>query len=195
MQTITVFSDFACPYCYLGLGLLQKLKQEGIELQIQWMPYELEPEMPLEGGNLEDYLPRERIERSRAYFNQMGSELNLQYHNMNRKFNTRRAHLTGYYAKDHDRFEEYNQRVFEAYFVHGQNVADPAVLTDIASEIGLDAAEMNRLVDQGAYNERLFRDFGIADSNEVDLIPTFILDEENRFAGAMTYEQFRSNFK
>lgn len=39
MLKVKVFSDFACPYCYLGLCLLEKLREDGIEYEAEWMPF------------------------------------------------------------------------------------------------------------------------------------------------------------
>lgn len=158
------------------------------------MPYELAPNASLEGESLYDYLPKERVDQSILQLNEMGKELGLSFHNVVQKFNTRRAHLVGYYSKDQGLYDIYTQKVFEAYFVHAENVAKKEVLNQIAIACGLNVEEMNRLVDSGAYEERLQADFAIAHAYRVDLVPTFIVNEDVRFAGAMDYEDFKSNF-
>lgn len=158
------------------------------------MPYELAPNASLEGESLYDYLPKERVDQSILQLNEMGKELGLSFHNVAQKFNTRRAHLAGYYAKDQGLYDIYTQKVFEAYFVHAENVAKKEVLNQIAIACGLDIGEMNQLIDSGAYEERLQADFAIANAHRVDLVPTFIVNEGVRFAGVMDYEEFKSNF-
>lgn len=175
--------------------MVNQLKKDGYALILEWMPYELAPDASLEGEDLYDYLPKERIEQSMAQLNALGKEFGLEFNNKGKKFNTRRAHLAGYYAKDHGVYDEYSTKVFEAYFMHGKNVAKKEVLDEIASALGLDAEEMNRLVDSGAYEERLWSDFSVADAHRVNLVPTFIVNDEMRFAGAMNYEQFKSHFE
>ena len=159
------------------------------------MPFELAPNASIEGESLYDYLPKERVDQSIDQLNVMGKELGLVFNNKGQKFNTRRAHLAGYYAKDQGCYDAYSKKVFEAYFVHAQNVAKKEVLNDIAASIGLDTGEMNRLIDAGAYEDRLMADFAVANAYRVDLVPTFIVNEETRFAGALNYEQFKSNFE
>ena len=195
MFKLRIFSDFAWPYCYFGLGLVEKLKKDGFDFTVEWMPYELAPDASQEGENLFDFIPREQIEHSMNQLNELGKDLGIHFHNRNKKFNTRRAHLAGYYAKDQGLYDKFSKRVFEAYFVEGINVAKVDVLSKIAEEVGLDAAEMNRLVDSGSYTERLMADFTIADRNAVNVVPTFMVGEDTRFEGIVPYKDFKKVFE
>ena len=52
-MTIDVISDVVCPWCYIGKRQLERalemLRQEGLEFQIHWNPFQLNPDMPPEG--------------------------------------------------------------------------------------------------------------------------------------------------
>ena len=74
MFKLRIFSDFAWPYCYFGLGLVEKLKKDGFDFTVEWMPYELAPDASQEGENLFDFIPREQIEHSMNQLNELGKD-------------------------------------------------------------------------------------------------------------------------
>lgn len=159
------------------------------------MPYELAPDAAMEGENLYDYLPAEEIEDSLNRLNGMGKELGIHFNNKNKKFNTRKAHLAGYYAKEKGLYDAYSRKVFEAYFVHGNNIAQTEVLDQIASEVGLDVDEMNKSLESDEYIAKLMADFEIADRNVVNVVPTFIVGDDLRFSGIAPYKDFKRMFE
>lgn len=193
MYNIKVFSDFACPFCYFGLGLLEKLKEDGVEFSVKWLPFELDPNAPLEGMDLFNVYPKDYVIKSINYLSKLGKDLDIVYNNVNGKFNTRRAHLAGYFAKEHNKYNEYSKKVFEAYFGNSLNIADKEVLNKIAEEIGLDIKEMNEAIDSGKYKERLMEDYRLAKEYNITSIPTFFIDDR-RVSGIKEYSEFRSLF-
>ncbi|NIP60570.1 MAG: DsbA family protein, partial [Gemmatimonadetes bacterium] len=54
---VSVYSDYTCPWCYVGLRRLDRLREElpeGLELDVTWRPFEIHPEVPREGMPVED---------------------------------------------------------------------------------------------------------------------------------------------
>lgn len=153
MLKVKVFSDFACPFCYLGACLMDHLKKDGIEYEVEWIPFELDPNAPLEGSDLFDIYPREYVTRSLDMLSRMGKEYGIEYNNINGKFNTHRAHLGGFYAKEKGLYQEYLKAMFKAYFTDGINLGSKDEVSKIAESIGLDSEEMDRAIDSGRYKE------------------------------------------
>jgi 2-hydroxychromene-2-carboxylate isomerase len=56
--------------------------------------------------------------------------------------NTLQAMRAVVWAETRDRGEAYARAAFRAAFVHGRDLGDPATLADVASEVGLPAAEL-----------------------------------------------------
>ncbi len=56
---VAVFSDFVCPFCYIGLATLHQLKYE-FDLEVQWRGFQIHPEWPAEGMPTEQLLPHDR---------------------------------------------------------------------------------------------------------------------------------------
>ncbi|MFA5523726.1 MAG: DsbA family oxidoreductase [Tissierellales bacterium] len=194
MYNIRVFSDFACPFCYFALGLVEKLKEDGIDYTIEWMPFELDPNAPLEGMDLFNVYPKEYVVNSINYLSKLGKDLGIIFNNVNSKFNTRRAHLAGYYAKDQNKYNEYSKSVFKAYFDDKLNIADKNVINEIAESIGLDVKEMNDVVNSGKYNERFVEDYKLASKYKVTSVPTFFINENIRISGIKEYNEFKKVF-
>lgn len=191
MFKIKIFSDFAWPFCYFGLGLVNKLIEDGLECEVEWIPFELDPNAPLEGMDLFTVYPKNYVISSINHLNKIGKELNIEYNNYNGKFNTRRAHLAGYYAKEQNKYNEYSSAVFKAYFNDKLNVANRDVLNKIAEDIGLNLEEMNKAVDSGKYNSRLMEDYELAKEYSVRSVPTFIINENERISGIKEYSEFK----
>ena len=49
---VTMFSDFICPFCYIGFEVMRKLKPE-FDLEIEWRGFQIHPEWPAEGIPIE----------------------------------------------------------------------------------------------------------------------------------------------
>lgn len=194
MLKVKVFSDFACPYCYLGLCLLEKLREDGIEYEAEWMPFELDPKAPLEGMDLFDVYPKEYVLKALDMLSKQGEEYGIEFNNKNGKFNTRRAHMAGYFAKEKGKYDEYAKAMFKAYFEYGINIADRNEIDRIAEGIGLDVDSMNKAIDSGVYEQRFEEAYNASMTYKIESIPTFIVNEKARLTGIRNYERFKSDF-
>ena len=60
MVKLDIFSDPICPWCYIGKSYLDRaLEKAGNHpFNIQWHPFQLNPEMPLQGVDRREYLER-----------------------------------------------------------------------------------------------------------------------------------------
>lgn len=191
MNRIMIFSDFAWPYCYFGLALIQKLREAGLIFELEWLPFELDPNVPAEGMDLYKVLPKEYVERSLEILSKMGKEFGINYNNKNAKFNTRLAHLCGFYALEKGKYDDYAKAVFIAYFEDGANVYDRDVLGKVAEKIGLDSKEMLDVVDLGKYDENLVKAKNLANDLGIQSVPTFIINNRYKIAGVRDYDSFK----
>jgi len=194
MLKVKVFSDFACPYCYLGLCLLEKLREDGIEYEAEWIPFELDPKAPVEGMDLFDVYPKEYVLKNLDMLSRRGEKYGIKFNNKNGKFNTRRAHLAGYFAKENGKYDEYAKAMFKAYFEYGTNIADRGEIDIIAGSIGLDAESMNEAIDSGMYDQKLEEANRASMAYGIESIPTFIVNEKTKLTGIRDYERFKEDF-
>lgn len=194
MLKVKVFSDFACPFCYLGAALMDRLKEDGIKYEVEWIPFELDPNAPLEGMDLFQIYPEEYVIRSLDMLSRMGKEYGLIYNNKNGKFNTHRAHLGGFYAKENGLYDEYLKAMFKAYFTDGINLGDKDVLSKLAENIGLNSEEMNASIDSGKYNESYRIAKEETEKYKIQSVPSFIIDDRAKITGIREYSKFKEEF-
>lgn len=153
MTTIKVFSDFACPFCYIGFSIAEKLSKENPDVHFEYYPYELEPDAPAEGYDFADNFPMDQIETSYKRIKRLGSEYGLIYNNKTKKSNTHRLHKASLYAKKEDKFFESGKEAFKAIFEDSKNLGDPKIINEIGLAAGLNIVEMNRCIDAGNFDE------------------------------------------
>ncbi len=148
---IQFISDYVCPYCLVAKQALKAaLAQTGLEAEITWLPFELTPE------------PKERVdtyhdEARRAHYQilkepcvQLGLDMKLPPNVIPRPY-TRLAFEGWYYACAKGRGDAYNDLVYEAYFIHEQDIGRIDVLASLAGQAGLDSADFIAALERGQY--------------------------------------------
>jgi predicted DsbA family dithiol-disulfide isomerase len=145
---ISVTSDFICPWCYLGEKRLARALESlptGIEVQLQWLPFELNPDMPPEGMDRKTYLSRkfgswERVQSLQAQTVLAGRDdgATFAYEAIKRTPNTFLAHRVSWLAQRAGKQRAFVEAALQAYFVQGRNIGSKEVLAEIASGSGLD---------------------------------------------------------
>ena len=156
-QTIKldIMSDPICPWCFIGKSYLDKALADHPDhpFVIEWHPFQLNPDMPLEGmdrraylegkfggkeGAVKAYAPV--VEHARA----AGLEINFEA--IQKTPNTIDAHRLIHWAGIEGRQTAAVSQLFQAYFVEGSDIGDPEILSDIADGIGMDASVVMRLL-------------------------------------------------
>lgn len=91
-------------------------------------------------------------------------------------------------------FERVHLALYEAYFTHSRNIADPAVLTRTAADAGADAARFAADLEAGAGRAAVMADFEAAlTEHGVTAIPTVILPDTGRsVVGLVTFDDYRA---
>jgi predicted DsbA family dithiol-disulfide isomerase len=192
MTDIKVFSDFACPFCYIGLSIADKLQKEDPEINIKYYPYELNPDMPKEGEDLKDKIPEEHLNKAYERTTGLGSEYNLVY-NSTKNFNTNKLHKASLFARDEGKFYEFAIEAFKAIFENGENVSEDVVINNIGIKVGLNIVEMNRCLDSGKYEDEMEESKKLARVYEIDSVPSFIVDERKLVTNLKPYEEFKKD--
>ena len=150
---IDFVSDIVCPWCVVGLGGLQAaletLKGEGIEAQVHFQPFELNPQMPPEGENIVEHIGRkygstpEQSAANRAMITQRAAEawpgFEMRMGPDSRIWNTFDAHRLLHWAATIGPAEQkaLKTALFVAHFTDGRSMTDPGVLADAAAAAGL----------------------------------------------------------
>ncbi|HYQ73219.1 MAG TPA: DsbA family protein, partial [Gammaproteobacteria bacterium] len=155
----TVFTDYICPFCYVGDVRLARLR-EHFELKINWCFLEIHPDTPAAGMPVKDlgYADaqwRQMMDNLRA----MGEAEGIDFREHD--FTTRSHHalLLAEAAKADgaDVFYRLHRRLFTAFFTDGLNIGDTAVLRELATACGVPDATVERAWREAHYEQQLQR--------------------------------------
>lgn len=196
--TIDIVSDVVCPWCYLGKARLELAiaeVQDQVGVDINWRPYQLNPDYPPEGVDQKAALAAklggaDKVASAHAMLTGLGREVgvNFDFDVIKIGPNTLDAHRLIHWAVTEDR-ELQNKVVdalFKANFEEGRNIGDHAVLLDIAEKAGLDRAVIGALLSSDADSELIAAEIDAARQMGVNGVPFFIFDQQYAVSGAQT---------
>ncbi|MDQ3823651.1 MAG: DsbA family protein [Actinomycetota bacterium] len=166
------------------------------DADVVWLPFDLHPEYPPEGIPLAQLHRRYGIgvgERDplRGRFEAAG----LHYDRPEIVPNTRLALRMSELARERGLHEALHDRLMDAYWSEATNIGDPEELRRLAADVGLDAAEVERVIaDPSAYHDVVEASTHEAQSIGINAIPAFLLDRRLIVLGAQPIEVFRRAF-
>ncbi|PWE56416.1 disulfide bond formation protein DsbA [Metarhizobium album] len=196
--TIDIVSDVVCPWCYLGKARLEKALAEvadEVAVDINWRPYQLNPDYPPEGVDQQKALAEKlggkaNMDRAHETLTALGKDVGIDFDFAAIKIgpNTMDAHRLLLWA--HTEGREIQDKVvtalFKANFEEGKNVGDHAVLLDIAEKAGLDKELIARLLASDADREMIDTEIDSAKQMGVNGVPFFIFEHQYAVSGAQT---------
>lgn len=177
---VLVFSDFVCPFCYIGLETMRKLAPEfGVELE--WRGFEIHPEWPAEGIEAEKVYAGRMSPQARAALWQrisaMADAAGIRMNPPARMTNSHAALMAAEYAQEEGKGEEFERRVYRAYFEGGANIGDIEVLKKLAAESGLDPERLAEAARSPKYDLKLKNNALVASRRGVSGVPTFFVGD------------------
>jgi protein disulfide-isomerase len=98
--------------------------------------------------------------------------------------NTLNAHRLMHFAKESGKQDQAQERVFSAHFTEGRNVDDHGTLIALGEEIGLDASELAKVLQTGAYADAIRADIDEARRLDIEGVPHFLFDRKHEVIGA-----------
>jgi predicted DsbA family dithiol-disulfide isomerase len=189
----TVFSDYICPFCYVGDVRLDRLR-EHYELKISWCFVEIHPETPAQGMSTNQLgYPQPQWERMMDNLDELAREEGIVFCPRQFTTNSRKALLLAEAAKEEGAgiFYRLHRRLFESFFTEGRNIGDEAVLRDLASEAGVPDRTMQRAWTEDHYLQRLDLYLAAAQQLGVRATPTIFFGEQQRLDGALPWADFQ----
>ena len=197
MIKLDILSDPICPWCYIGKANLDRALEARPDhpFEIEWHPFQLNPDMALEGMDRQTYLDAKFGGRDKAteIYDRIGEAakaagLNLDLGGIPRTPNTLDAHRLIHWAGLEGRQTAAVSRLFKAYFEELQDIGDRAVLTGIAEGIGLDRAMIERLFESDGDLDDIRQRDAHARARGVTGVPTFLIANQHVVPGAQPTE-------
>jgi len=189
---ITMFSDFICPFCYIGFEVFRKLKPE-FDLELDWRGFQIHPEWPAEGMPASEWRNGMNAESRRAVWERiqaMAAAAGFEMKPAETLTNSRLALEAAEFAKEAGAGEAFEQRVYRAYFYEGLNIGSQAVLVELGADLGLSRDDLNLALESNRYSMRLKNTSLVAHQKGVSGVPTFFIGDYP-MVGAQSEETMR----
>ena len=178
--TLEVFTDYVCPWCYLGDNRVKKLKQN-YDITVQLVHFPLHPETPAEGRAREDFKAK-----NTRMIGLMEAE-GLPYSERSHTYNSRLAQEIGTWAETQSGGNSIHDKFFEAYFVDCRNIGDVEVIIDVVKSVGLDEQQARAVLAERRFKDAVDADWEKSRSYGVTGVPTFFSNGKG-LVGAQPYE-------
>ena len=201
---IDVYSDTICPWCYIGKKKLQSalLEFSNFFFSVTWRPYQLNPKMPVEGMQREDYLINKFGSQSKAnetykLIKEAGENIGLyfQFEKIKKTPNSFASHKLlafGYRKKKQNQIIE---SIFYSYFIEGRDIGNLDELINIAEQHNIDKTEIKKYLQSATDGESLLSEEKQARSIGIRGVPCFIINKKYVLFGAQDKEEFVNIFK
>lgn len=203
---IEIWSDYACPYCYIGERQLEKALENFLDrknIDISYKAFELDPSASYEtttntkerisgkyGMSLEK--SQQMIDSISEYAKRVGLDYN---YGATRYTNTFDAHRIAKYSETKGKGLEMSEKLFHAYFTENKQMSDHKILTDIAIELGLDKLEVEDILKGKKFADDVRYDEYEASRLGIQAVPFFLINEKYSISGAQPSEVFEKTIE
>mgnify|MGYP003466471949 FL=1 len=201
---IDVWSDIACPWCYIGKRNLENglaevsADADAPTVEVTFHSYELSPDTPVDfDGDEIDFLaghkgmPRERVQEMLDNVTGVAKGAGLEYRfDLLQHTNTVKAHELLHFAASQGRQQEMTERLMSAYFTEGRHVGRIDDLAALAGEAGLDAEAARAALESEEFLPAVRADQQQAQAYGIQGVPFFVIDGKYGVSGAQPAEAF-----
>lgn len=196
---IDIFSDFVCPWCYLGSLRLERALAQRPQLEARrtWRPFQLNPDIPPEGVDRAAYLSskfgsKERARQMHALVEDAANAdgVTIKLSAITHTPNTVAAHRLMVLATRDKAADVVAKRLFTAYFVDCLDIGRIDVLISLAREVGLDTGKTHRYLTSRQGHSALKSAEAFARRLDLHAVPCFIFDQQYALAGAQDPASF-----
>ena len=203
---IEVWSDFACPFCYIGKtrfdNALNKFEHKD-QVEVIYKAYLLNPSAPkvMEGTAVEAFAKGHRVtpEQAKAKFKMFvdnAKSVGLDYnYDIIQMTNTLDAHRIAKWAEQFNKKEIVTSRFMKAYFTDGLSLADHDTLLSLVEELDLDKESAKEVLDSNKFESDVRAEIEEGRSVGVRGVPFFVLNRKYGISGAQQEDYFLESLK
>lgn len=198
---IEIWSDVACPWCYIGKRRFETALNafpHKDSVEVQWRSYQLDPTLPehFDGTELEYLVERKGMDREQL-MGMLGHVMEqAEGEGLHYKFddvvvaNSFNAHQLLHLAATHGKGDAVKEALLSAHFEHGADIGSRETLVRLGTEAGLNAGNINKALDTDKYAADVRNDFAEARAIGVTGVPFFVIDRKYGISGAQAAEVF-----
>jgi predicted DsbA family dithiol-disulfide isomerase len=200
-MNIEIWSDVACPYCYIGKRHFERALESlpgRKNVEIEWKSFELNPDAQKQYEEDNYTILANKYGQTREWALQSANHMKEQGNAAGLAFdfdslittNTFDAHRLTHLAKSHGLQDEAEEALFEAHLVNGENVSDHATLMKIGGKIGLEDKDIRTLLDSDQFAGEVREDEMLSQQLGIQGVPYFVVNRKYAISGAQPIEHF-----
>jgi predicted DsbA family dithiol-disulfide isomerase len=184
---IQVWTDFVCPFCLLGESIIEQAV-EGLNVELEWMPFELRPYPTPTLKPEDEYLPR--VWKASVYpmAERLGVPIKLP--TVSPQPYTRKAFLGLQYAKQQGKGNEYTTAVMKAFFQQNKDIGDTQILKSILQDLNLDPSGLDEFVNSPQSNAQHDADLQHTQQMGIQAVPSLLVGNQF-FSGVPNVQMLR----
>lgn len=199
---IEVWSDFVCPFCYIGKRRLEEALGQFAhkdQVEVEYKSFELDPDAAKDTDkSIHELLASkygmsvEEAKQTNEGVGQQAASVGLTYNfDTMKSTNTFDAHRLAKFAKTKGKEAEVTEKLLYAYFTESKHIGHHETLAEIAESVGLDRQEaLDVLADHTAYEADVRNDQSIARQYGISGVPYFVINQKYAISGAQPTEAF-----
>ena len=202
---IEVVSDVVCPWCYIGKRRMEtavEQLQDKYDFEITFSPFELHPDMPVQGVDQSSYLSKkfggaEQYAKVTGHVTQVARGEGLAFDFTKQKVspNTRDAHRVIWFAKKKGLQPAVKEVLMKAYFEQGVDLSKKDNLADVAASAGMDRGEVMDMLQSNEYLSEVVTSEQISQQRGVTGVPFYIINDKYGVSGAQPSSAFADIFQ
>lgn len=203
---IEVWSDYVCPFCYIGKRQLEKaIKDSGYEgqVEVQFKSFLLDPTTPVDADesvyknlakkyNVSEQEAKNMTKNVALRAKEVGLDYNF---DIMKNANTNAAHRLAKWAETKEKGSELSERLLQAYFLEGEAIGKIDVLLKLIEEVGLNREEAQKVLEGNAFAEDVEKDIYEAQQLGVRGVPFFVFDNKYGISGAQPQPLFEQTIE
>lgn len=201
MMKIEVWSDYVCPFCYIGKRHLEQALESfphKDQVEVSFKSFELDPEVKTDPTiSIDEALAKKYgvpVAQAKEMNNQMiqrAAQAGLAYNfDEIKQINTFDAHRLAKYAESKGKAAEMTETLLKAHFVESQFIGGQDTLIKLASEVGLDPEETRAILSGNDYADQVRADEADASALGVRGVPFFVINQKYAISGAQPVSLF-----
>ncbi|MED4015617.1 DsbA family oxidoreductase [Sutcliffiella cohnii] len=198
---IEVWSDYVCPFCYIGKRRLEQALQtfpQKDKVEVTFKSFELQPHLPSDPNvSVHEMLAKKMgatIEQAKSMNEQViqsAASVGLAYNfDSMKQVNTLDAHRLVKFAEQRGKAAELTERLLSAHFIESQFLGANETLISLAEEVGLDRDEVQQVLSSNAHLEEVRQDQVEGQQLGVQGVPFFVFNRKYAISGAQPLEVF-----
>jgi len=199
---IKLFADTICGWCFIGQTKLDRALKNfpKTKFEIEHVPFQLNPDMPKEGIDRDQYLKIKfgGKEFAQPMYDRMTQEaqkedLNFNLDNIKKTPNTVLSHLLIKLAELTNVQNQVKEKIYRQYFIDGLDIGDKEVLIEIGKDFGIKEDVINTFFNPDNV-EKVNSCIGIEKKKEINGVPFFEIGKDS-ISGAQSSTDLESLIK